>query len=290
MCKYPYVRSPTGITRLKTVLSEEARLAVTPFGCGKCLPCRINKARIWTHRLLLEQQLHGDSCFVTLTYDDEHLPADGSLQPVDLTKFLKRLRRAIGKNKIRHYCVGEYGSRTYRPHYHCALYGIGIDHASTVTNCWGHGFTYTGDLNKDSARYITGYLVQKLTKKADSPVQNLHPEFARMSTRNGGIGRGAIDLISERFNRKVYNEPGIFRELSHGKKKMPLGRYLTDRIHQQIGTKQSDIDLSLYDYQQDIIDNYLHSEDYYKRMCDEKEQERRNQLARFNIKNQKRSL
>lgn len=288
MCKYPYVRSPTGMTRLKTILSEEARLAVTPFGCGKCLPCRINKARIWTHRILLEQQMHGDCAFITLTYDDDHLPPGGNLQPVDLTKFYKRLRRAIGEQKIRHYSVGEYGDRTHRPHYHGAVFGIGIDYASTIANCWGHGFTYTGDLNKDSARYITGYLVSKLTKR--HPDSDLVPEFARMSTRGGGIGSGAIKVISERFNRSMHCQSGVIRELKHGKKALPLGRYLTEQLNGSVGTSRKVVATELYNYQQKIIDKHLFDNQYYQRMCNEMESERRRQQARYDIYKPKRSI
>ena len=43
-------------------------------GCGQCIPCRINKRREWVGRLTLEAGLYTDNAFLTLTYDDAHLP------------------------------------------------------------------------------------------------------------------------------------------------------------------------------------------------------------------------
>lgn len=41
--------------------------------CGQCLPCRVKYRRLWTHRCLLEQRMHSDSSFLTLTYSDEKM-------------------------------------------------------------------------------------------------------------------------------------------------------------------------------------------------------------------------
>ena len=46
------------------------------FGCGQCKGCRVNKRRQWTHRILLESMCHESSAFVTLTYDNDHLPKE----------------------------------------------------------------------------------------------------------------------------------------------------------------------------------------------------------------------
>lgn len=79
LCKNPYMKG------------------VLAFGCGQCNPCRINRRRLWTHRIMLESLKHGDSSFVTLTY--ETLPSDGSLVPKDLQNFMKYLRMRVSPKK-----------------------------------------------------------------------------------------------------------------------------------------------------------------------------------------------
>ena len=79
---------------------------------------------------MLESQVHADNCFVTLTYDDEHLPRPHrpghwmpSLSPYHVTNFIKRLRRHY-EIPIRYFLAGEYGNDSQRPHYHLALFGL----------------------------------------------------------------------------------------------------------------------------------------------------------------------
>ena len=96
------------------------------FGCGQCMPCRVNKKRIWTHRILLESYEYTDNVMITLTYDDEHMPrlddGRGILVPKDLQSWLKRFRKAIEPQRIRYFGVGEYGDESWRPHYHVIVF------------------------------------------------------------------------------------------------------------------------------------------------------------------------
>ena len=176
-------------------------------GCGQCLPCRINKRRLWTTRLLLEAECHQESSFVTLTYAPEK-EADlvnfetglSSLNPDDPTKFIKRLRKELAPHKIRYFLAGEYGNKTERPHYHIALFGyppciyskprIGTKRVSqethgdnyweinqckckpcqTIQKKWKYGFTLNGTLSKDSANYVCGYVTKKMTNKNNEEV------------------------------------------------------------------------------------------------------------------------
>lgn len=129
--------------------------------CGKCMACQIRKRRDWTTRLTHEASFYEDNCcFITLTYDDDHVPVtcfnrlDGPMPKMldrgvgelplqtllvsDVQKFMKRLRRHleyVPKNikermvrdhvttRIRYYIVGEYGSKYGRPHYHLMIFG-----------------------------------------------------------------------------------------------------------------------------------------------------------------------
>ena len=92
---------------------EDAQL----LPCGKCLSCQIDKSKEWATRGFHESQCHSENSFITLTYDEEHLPEHGTLDKQDLKNFIKLLRYRIAPLKIKYLAAGEYGSEenTHRP-------------------------------------------------------------------------------------------------------------------------------------------------------------------------------
>lgn len=117
--------------------------------CGQCIGCRLEKTRQWANRIILECDSYRYNYFVTLTYDDSHLPLVGltddvtgeyleipNLDKRDYTLFLKRLRERyedLHKNDaekidthIRYFGCGEYGDSTYRSHYHFIFLNLDI--------------------------------------------------------------------------------------------------------------------------------------------------------------------
>lgn len=216
---------------------------VLPFGCGQCLPCRINRRRLWTHRIMLESLKHGQSCFVTLTYSPDKIPLGNSLRPADTQLWLKRVRKAVGsKMKIRYFLVGEYGDHTQRPHYHVALFGLGMESRLLLHEKWSNGHIFVGDLTKDSAQYIAGYVTKKMTSKSDERLKGRYPEFARMSLRPG-IGASAMKdvaevLTSEAGCNAILSKGDVPDVLQHGRKKFPLGRYLRHKLREEVGLNE----------------------------------------------------
>lgn len=210
------------------------------FPCGQCMPCRYNKRRMWTHRLMLERLCHKDACFVTLTYDDEHLPKDmhgrGVLVKKDLQDWLKRLRAAIDPIKVRFYGVGEYGDQNWRPHYHVFLYGLSPTFQDVILRTWGKGLVDVGTVTHDSAAYIAGYTVKKMTAKDDPRLCGRSPEFCRMSLKPG-IGADAMwDVASDVMAYRLNSVPD---SLNHGRRNMPLGRYLRRRLRAYLGLEEN---------------------------------------------------
>lgn len=212
-----------------------------PCPCGQCMPCRVNRKRLWTHRILLESYYHEKNSFVTLTYNEENLPEGGTLVPRDLQLFLKRARKQFAPHRLRFYAVGEYGDRTWRPHYHLALFGAGPEDSEIIDSSWKKGYTMCGDLNKNTAMYVCGYITKKLTKKEDERLQGRHPEFARMSNRPG-IGAEAAkdiaDALFSEYGKDMMQEGDAPISLKHGKRNLPLGRYLRDKIRDEIGVDE----------------------------------------------------
>ena len=125
-------------------ISDNTRLCISgtdaiEIPCGQCIGCRLDYSNQWASRCLLEMQQHDKNCFITLTYDDDHVPmsyyctlddhkerASMTLKMEDLTLFWKRLRKELEKNgnNFRYYCAGEYGDLYARPHYHAILFGF----------------------------------------------------------------------------------------------------------------------------------------------------------------------
>lgn len=213
-------------------------------GCGQCLPCRLNKRRVWSHRIMLEAKQYEDNAFITLTYSDEHLPEGGTLVPAHYQRWLKRLRFRLQPKTIRYFIVGEYGEGTERPHYHAILFGFPhCEHAprlctkrkcavcSLVSDTWGYGLVQVGTLTHASAQYCAGYITKKLTKADDPRLRGRHPEFAQMS-RMPGLGSGFMyDLASTILEHRTIEKTGdVPTAIRHGRKLMPLGRYLTRRL------------------------------------------------------------
>ena len=214
-------------------------VGAVPHGCGQCLPCRINRRRLWTWRMFYEAQSHDDNCFLTLTYSEEHVPAGGRLEPAHTKNFLKRLRSRLAPRRFRYFVVGEYGDESQRPHYHGCLFGVGPLDGPTIDNCWGMGFSQVAEFNEFTAQYCAGYVVKKLTSRTDDRLNGRHPEFARMSNRPG-LGADAMRLVAD----QLFNGPGyehfvrtgdVPHHLQIGRKSIPIGRYLRQRLRQEIG-------------------------------------------------------
>lgn len=107
-------------------------------GCGKCYACMEKKRTELAARLNQDLPYAYESLFITLTYDDDHLPQNGvdlktgeykplpSVSKDEMQRFLKRLRKYLNLNKdnavLKYYLTGEYGDLDKRPHYHSIIY------------------------------------------------------------------------------------------------------------------------------------------------------------------------
>ncbi|AZL82908.1 replication initiator protein [Apis mellifera associated microvirus 39] len=214
------------------------------FGCGRCLPCRINRRRTWAWRMYLEALCHDASSFVTLTYAPENIPPGGNLDPRHLQLWLKRLRKEIYPRTVRFFAVGEYGDQTQRPHYHAALFGLGVLDTACINRAWGLGHTQVAELNQATAQYTAGYVVKKMTAMGDPRLGGRHPEFARMSLRPG-IGAPAMEILAKTLSANPHgaNQLAAVGDVPHqlqmGKHAFPLARYLRRRLRKELNLEDA---------------------------------------------------
>lgn len=272
LCKYPYCRKPTGEIRVLSKINPDARLAVTPFPCGQCLHCRINQSMVWSTRIKLERDLWPDSIFVTLTYNDEHLPIinnTNSLSKEDYTNFLKRLRQNITPRRIRTIGVGEYGPNTNRPHYHLIIFNSKPGDETHIENAWSKegepmGFVDTSILTDARANYIAGYVVDKLLDrgKIDSSVERPFMRSSKGSTKNicakfkGGIGAGYAYYVAWQLknNKQEWLSDEEITNMVYGPKKMPLGRYIISLISWNSGIDENVFKIKNEVYYDELLD------------------------------------
>ena len=152
--------------------SEDAQRVHLP--CGKCLGCRVDKARTWAIRCLHESQMHDANSFITLTMSDEHLH---DICKDDLQRFFKRLRKALGGKRVSYYAVGEYGELSRRPHYHALVFGWfphdayywsgngknALFRSPFLERLWPFGNSLVGGVTYESACYCTRYCAKALS-------------------------------------------------------------------------------------------------------------------------------
>ncbi len=191
------------------------------LACGQCQGCRLERSRQWAIRCVHEAQTHKQNCFITLTYDDENLPKDGSLCLADWQKFAKRLRRKAGPFRFFH--CGEYGDLNFRPHYHACIFGLDfvadrglwkddgkfpLFRSPLLDQTWGLGFATVGALTFKSAAYVARYVMKKVTGEAAAEhYGDLRPEYVTMS-RRPGIGSAWF----KQFKSDVYPSDEVVHE------------------------------------------------------------------------------
>lgn len=169
--------------------------------CGKCSFCSATRRSDWATRLEYEARLHVCKQFVTLTYANPHLKwkhGVPQLDKRDLQLFFKRVRKA--GMRLRYYAVGEYGSKTFRPHYHVILFGDVSP--EVIRDAWPLGQVHIGTVTQASIQYTLGYIVNKSWKHTTGRV----PPFSLMS-RKPGLGANYItpEMIAwHRSDRKNY--------------------------------------------------------------------------------------
>lgn len=193
--------------------------------CGQCSGCRLARSREWAIRCAHHASLYDDNIFVTLTYDDLHLPEDRSLRYRDFQLFMKRLRvyasRTLNRDNISFYMAGEYGEKLGRPHYHACIFnfdlpdkklwktvrGNALFKSEKLQEIWGHGFTSVGSVTFQSAAYVARYIMKKVTgppaaehyeytDPETGEIHQLKPEFTKMSLGQA-IGKAWIGKFQD---------------------------------------------------------------------------------------------
>lgn len=211
--------------------------------CGSCLGCRLDRARMWSLRIVHEASLHefdAGNCFVTLTYRDReqcdeeqlrkgyHVPDDFSHKRETFGLFMKRLRKAHPGQRIRFYHAAEYGDvclhalpvsmcpgcNVGRPHHHAILFNCSFDDLEAIgskRDVVHYTSKKLADIWKhghvqvgDVNTTSAGYVARYCVKKITGWMQDEH-------YRNVDIGSGEVTFIRPEFST-MSRRPGIAAE------------------------------------------------------------------------------
>lgn len=193
--------------------------------CGRCGFCLANRQRDWTLKLDYEFRYAAWSWFITLTYDNKHLPHNldeyplirkhfdekidkETLKVLDLQKFIRSVRKSNKKLtplQLRYYAAGEYGSQRGRPHYHIIFFNLHPKILNTrLMPAWKKGNIDVQMVQNSEAvsNYVASYIV---TAYAEQKRLNLRP-FSVMSKKPY---LGYRYVINRREYHKKLNQPYI---------------------------------------------------------------------------------
>lgn len=218
--------------------------------CGKCIGCRIARSREWAARCFHEAAMHPNNRFLTLTYDQQSIPASYSVSKRDWQLFMHKLRQHAGSTKLRFLACGEYGDSNLRPHYHALLFnyrfadeklysvrrGKHIYKSDTLNKLWGKSdINEIGDVTYQSAAYVGRYIMKKIggdpaddhytrISPIDGQAYRVEPEFL-LSSRRPGIGHSWL----QKFKSDVF--PSDFLIIDGRKHPVPL--YYTRQLTEE---------------------------------------------------------
>lgn len=141
--------------------------------CGRCPECIKKRQNAWVVRFKLEQQYWrkvfagSQTYFITLTYDDKHLPETRDMAIKNWQACLKSLYRNLN-HRPRYYCVSENGSVHGRLHFHCLLFGMpvvdmDVFRKKTLAKAWPYGFNTCTYATGKTLWYVSKYVTKDIS-------------------------------------------------------------------------------------------------------------------------------
>lgn len=202
--------------------------------CGRCEQCLMAKQNEWVFRCMYELANTSQSCFFTLTYNNDSVPQvldtktgelHNSLNKKDIQNWLKLCRESLyykfkKRLAFKYLISGEYGPTTLRPHAHGVL--IGVDKFTFLTlfaTHWTKGFIDVSDIdyNNESFNTVAKY-ISLYSNKGDffnNPKVKeslVSPQFKLVSKH---FGEGYVDNFKDYhlctdLDIKKYDESSIY--------------------------------------------------------------------------------
>ncbi|MEM2002614.1 MAG: hypothetical protein QXT77_08225 [Candidatus Methanomethylicaceae archaeon] len=190
-----------------------------------------------------EDKVSENAHFVTLTYNTDHVPITKkgymTLRKRDLQLFFKRLRKYHDKKfpdakPIKYYAVGEYGSKTFRPHYHIIMFNC-LD-VVCIEKAWRINDKPIGDLHVGNVEAASiGYTLKYISKEKKIPMHKNDDRFPEFSLMSKGLGANYINAYTKKWHYGDFHHR-MYVMTSDGKK-VSMPRYYKERIYTETDRK-----------------------------------------------------
>ena len=207
------------------------------YPCGKCVTCLKRRSSQWSFRLSQEAQVSSSASFLTLTYAYQPISENGfpTLVKKDWQLFMKRLRKKCPLYKLKFYACGEYGTQTFRPHYHAIVFNLPhriISKPQIITDLWGHGHTMITHSNDLTINYVSGYIM-KDNIKPQTKWDDRQREFSLMSKGMGlsYLTPQMIKFYKDRELTAIQKENGHFISMPRYYKEKIFDKHQLKKIY-----------------------------------------------------------
>ena len=195
--------------------------------CGKCYHCLKRYKSSWNFRLqehyrYLSQADKRQCYFITLTFDDNHLPPNNRKSIGRLIRlFLERVRKRY-KKSVTHWLCTELGDTTKRLHLHGILF-VPPFPIHKLDSLWQYGYVSYATLTERRITYVTSYINKQLTTLLQD-VEDKQYVFC-----SPGIGK-AFATDQKNINISHYHDTQINPFTYFGNRPFPLPRYLRQKL------------------------------------------------------------
>lgn len=204
-CDAPLYREISGVDYPKQMQAYKWRYAgkhltvrMSGLPCRKCVKCLRVRARRWRDRAETELASCAKTWMVTLTYDamnyhrllmesmlaknrkgypdTDFSTPEGEFQlmawwgGMDVTKYLKRVRKQLPPRSLRYLLVTETGELRGRMHFHLLLHGSADLTYRVITSPWNHGFIHAKLADAKAPRYVTKYVAKSMLSRVRASV------------------------------------------------------------------------------------------------------------------------
>ena len=257
------------------------------YSCGRCVGCCLRRSRDLAVRCVHQSKLvPADTChFLTFTHSDESLPRlpDGrpTLDKTLMPAMFKRLRKNTGISGIKQLQVGEYGTKTLRPHYHAIVFGLPLHdlkpwkkgrfghqlyNSKILQEAWqDRGHVVVGSFSFDTAQYCARYMLDKQLHADYTSSESIIPETGEVvspqvehvtMSRGGRSGHGlAYDFFVEHHPRFFALGACVV-----GNKTLPIPRYYSDLLQKRMEAGCADSEEILLKYRENVRMQYAQSD------------------------------